>query len=208
MSARSRRQHRGEWSLTGVPEEAGVSYRGPGVPHPAGQPSGAAPHQAAPGESPQHRSPSGARAGQRFILGGDAMGTPRRWHLRRHRRAGRRGGSCGGRPSSHSGPLPTGSPAEMDPLVRPPVPAPSWTGKRAEPECAGLTLAGHQVPTKAVLSLPSSAGQGKQNTAKAHGLIPGQGEITSSSLGGLLAPFCSSVGVPPTGDSPPQTSPT
>jgi len=32
--------------------------------------------------------------------------------------------------------------------------------------CGGLTLAGHQVPTKAAPSLPSSAGQGKENIMK------------------------------------------
>ena len=32
--------------------------------------------------------------------------------------------------------------------------------------CGGLTLAGCQVPTKAALSLPSSAGQGRENIMK------------------------------------------
>ena len=32
--------------------------------------------------------------------------------------------------------------------------------------CGGLTLAGHQVPTKAALSLTSSAGQGRENITK------------------------------------------
>lgn len=32
--------------------------------------------------------------------------------------------------------------------------------------CGSLTLAGCQVPTKAALPLPSSAGQGKENTMK------------------------------------------
>jgi len=32
--------------------------------------------------------------------------------------------------------------------------------------CGGLTVAGHQVPTKAALSLPSSAGQGRENRTK------------------------------------------
>ena len=33
-------------------------------------------------------------------------------------------------------------------------------------ECGGLTLAGHQALTKAALSLPSSAGQGRENITK------------------------------------------
>ena len=33
-------------------------------------------------------------------------------------------------------------------------------------QCGGLTLAGYQVPTKAALSLPSSAGQGRENIMK------------------------------------------
>jgi len=32
--------------------------------------------------------------------------------------------------------------------------------------CGELTLAGHQVPTKAALSLPCSAGQGKEDITK------------------------------------------
>jgi len=32
--------------------------------------------------------------------------------------------------------------------------------------CSGLALAGHQVPTKAALSFPCSAGQGRENTTK------------------------------------------
>ena len=32
--------------------------------------------------------------------------------------------------------------------------------------CGGLTVAGRQVPTKAALSLPSSAGQGRENEMK------------------------------------------
>ena len=32
--------------------------------------------------------------------------------------------------------------------------------------CGGLTLTGCQVPTKATLSLPSSAGQGRENITK------------------------------------------
>jgi len=32
--------------------------------------------------------------------------------------------------------------------------------------CGGLALAGHQVPTKAALSLHSSAGQGRENGTK------------------------------------------
>lgn len=32
--------------------------------------------------------------------------------------------------------------------------------------CGGLMLPGNQVPTKAIPSLPSSAGQGRKNTTK------------------------------------------
>jgi len=32
--------------------------------------------------------------------------------------------------------------------------------------CGGLTLAEHQVPTKTALSLPSTAGQGRENIMK------------------------------------------
>lgn len=39
-------------------------------------------------------------------------------------------------------------------------------GKKQENQCGGLMLAGCQVPTKAVLFLPSSAGQGRGNTTK------------------------------------------
>lgn len=39
-------------------------------------------------------------------------------------------------------------------------------GKKQENQCGGLVLASCQVPTKAVLLLPSSAGQERGNTAK------------------------------------------
>ncbi|KAK4827032.1 hypothetical protein QYF61_013166 [Mycteria americana] len=42
----------------------------------------------------------------------------------------------------------------------------SSPGLRQEHACGGLTLAGCQVPTKAALSLPSSAGQGRENITK------------------------------------------
>ena len=38
--------------------------------------------------------------------------------------------------------------------------------------CGGLTLAGRQVPTKATLSQPSSAGQGRENIIKIFHSIP------------------------------------
>lgn len=41
-----------------------------------------------------------------------------------------------------------------------------------------VTSVGHQVPTKATLSLPSTAGQGQKIELKAHGLREGEGEIT------------------------------
>jgi len=33
-------------------------------------------------------------------------------------------------------------------------------------DCGGLTLAGRQVPIKVAVSLPSSPGEGRENTAK------------------------------------------
>lgn len=39
-------------------------------------------------------------------------------------------------------------------------------GKAKNPAHVGLTQAGHQVPTKAILSLPISAGQGRENTTE------------------------------------------
>jgi len=43
---------------------------------------------------------------------------------------------------------------------------PPYTKGTSVPHCGGLTLAGGQVPTKAALSLPSSAGQGRGNMMK------------------------------------------
>lgn len=42
--------------------------------------------------------------------------------------------------------------------------------------CSGLTLVGHQTPTKSSLSLPSVTGQGEKIEQKVNGLR--QGEIT------------------------------
>ena len=48
-----------------------------------------------------------------------------------------------------------------------------------EKPCSGLTLAGGQVPTKAALSLPSSAGQGER---KYNERLMGQGKDRERSL--------------------------
>jgi len=61
------------------------------------------------------------------------------------------------------------------------TPQPLWaTCVSVWSPCGGLTLAGHQVPTKAAPSLPSSAGQGRENTTKGSWVERGTGKSLSN----------------------------
>lgn len=116
LSVRSRKQLGGQRSPAGTP----------GIPPGPRAPPGSREERPCTGQPPAGPgsvAPAAGRGRDRGpVLGGDTMGTPRRWHPWRHRKAGRRLGSCGGQTVLPPRPLLTGSPAETDLLVVPPQP--------------------------------------------------------------------------------------